>query len=94
MKILVIPNPGVPRVVGHVYYKVGSINERPTSGIAHVHEHMMFRGKQMMGGTDFEKDAALDRRIDEVMDQIYREKYWKPDRRIRAKIVAPKKPMS
>ncbi|HNT33267.1 MAG TPA: insulinase family protein, partial [Candidatus Aminicenantes bacterium] len=29
MKILVIPNPGVPRVVGHVYYKVGSINERP-----------------------------------------------------------------
>jgi len=29
MKILVIPNPGVPRVVCHVYYKVGSINERP-----------------------------------------------------------------
>jgi len=80
MKILVIPNPGVPRVVGHVYYKVGSINERPgITGIAHVHEHMMFKGTKMMGVTDFEKDAALDRRIDEVMDQIYREKYWKPD---------------
>jgi len=80
MKILVIPNPGVPRVVCHVYYKVGSINERPgITGIAHVHEHMMFKGTKMMGVTDFEKDAALDRRIDEVMDQIYREKYWKPD---------------
>ena len=29
MKILMIPKPGVPRVVCHIYFKVGSINERP-----------------------------------------------------------------
>jgi predicted Zn-dependent peptidase len=80
MKILMIPKPGVPRVVSHVYYKVGSINERPgITGIAHFHEHMMFKGTRIMGVNDFDKDAAIDRQIDELMDKIYREKYWKAD---------------
>ena len=78
MKILMIQKPGVPRVVCHVYYKVGSINERPgITGIAHVHEHMMFKGTEVMGVTDYAKDAAVDQQIDAVMDKIYREKYWK-----------------
>ena len=80
MKILMIPKPGVPRVVCHIYFKVGSINEKPgITGIAHVHEHMMFKGTKTMGVSDFDKDAALDRKIDEVMDKIYRERYWKAD---------------
>ncbi len=80
MKILMIPRPGVPRVVCHVYYKVGSINERPgITGIAHVHEHMMFKGTRIMGVTDFAKDSEIDRRIDDLMDKIYREKYWNAD---------------
>jgi predicted Zn-dependent peptidase len=80
MKILMIPRPGVPRVVCHVYFKVGSINERPgITGIAHIHEHMMFKGTQVVGVTDFAKDAEIDKQIDSVMDKIYREKYWKAD---------------
>jgi predicted Zn-dependent peptidase len=80
MKILMIPRPGVPRVVCHIYFKVGSINERPgITGIAHVHEHMMFKGTKMMGVTDFEADAAIDRQIDELMDKIYHERFWKAD---------------
>jgi predicted Zn-dependent peptidase len=87
MKILMIPKPGVPRVVCHIYFKVGSINERPgITGIAHLHEHMMFKGTKMMGVTDFDKDAALDKKIDEIMDKIYREKYWKADGGDKAKI--------
>jgi predicted Zn-dependent peptidase len=78
LKILMIPKPGVPRVVCHIYYKVGSINERPgITGIAHIHEHMMFKGTKIMGVTDFEADDALNKKIDELMDKIYREKYWK-----------------
>jgi predicted Zn-dependent peptidase len=80
MKILMIQKPGVPRVVCHIYFKVGSINERPgITGIAHIHEHMMFKGTKLMGVTDFEADAAIDRKIDGLMDKIYREKYWKAD---------------
>ncbi|MBS1226386.1 MAG: hypothetical protein H6R32_320, partial [Candidatus Aminicenantes bacterium] len=56
MKILMIPKPGVPRVVCHVYFKVGSINERPgITGSAHVHEHLMFKGTEVMGVTDYAK---------------------------------------
>jgi predicted Zn-dependent peptidase len=80
MKILMIQKTGVPRVVCHVYFKVGSINERAgITGIAHLHEHMMFKGTQMMGVTDFAKDAAIDKQIEELMDNIYKEKFWKAD---------------
>ncbi|HYA48422.1 MAG TPA: pitrilysin family protein, partial [Burkholderiales bacterium] len=80
MKILMIPKPGVPRVVCHIYFKVGSINERPgITGLAHIHEHMMFKGTEVMGVTDFAKDQAIDRQVDEVMGQIYHEKFWKAD---------------
>ncbi len=89
MKILMIPKPGVPRVVCHIYFKVGSINERPgITGIAHVHEHMMFKGTKVMGVTDFAKDSSIDRKIDEVVDAIYREKYWNSDGGDKAKIAA------
>jgi predicted Zn-dependent peptidase len=80
LKILMVQKPGVPRVVCHIYYKVGSINERPgITGIAHVHEHMMFKGTQKMGVTDPAADAGIDRQIDELMDKIYREKYWQAE---------------
>ena len=79
MKILMVQKPGVPRVVCHVYYKVGSINERPgITGVAHIHEHMMFKGTRIMGVTDFDKDAVLDRQIDELVGKIYHEKFWTP----------------
>ena len=80
MKILLVPKPGVPRVVCHVYYKVGSVNERPgITGIAHLLEHMMFKGTQVVGVTDYEKDAELNRQIDERMDRVYRERFWKTE---------------
>ena len=78
MKVLMLVKPGVPRVVCHIYYKVGSINERPgITGLAHLHEHMMFKGTRMMGVSDFEKDDALNQRIDSLMEQVYRERFWK-----------------
>lgn len=80
MKILMIAKPGLPRVVGHVYFKVGSINERPgITGLAHLHEHMMFKGTKILGVKDFEADAAIDQKIDALMNQIYREKFWRAD---------------
>jgi predicted Zn-dependent peptidase len=89
LKILMVQKPGVPRVVCHIYYKVGSINERPgITGIAHVHEHMMFKGTQKMGVTDAVADAAIDRQIDGLMDKIYHEKYWKADGGDKEKVAA------
>ncbi|MGA2587095.1 MAG: pitrilysin family protein [Candidatus Aminicenantales bacterium] len=87
MKILMIPRPGVPRVVCHIYFKVGSINEREgITGIAHIHEHMMFKGTHVVGVSDFAKDTEIDKKIDAVMDKIYHEKFWKADGGDKAKI--------
>jgi predicted Zn-dependent peptidase len=80
MKILMIPKPGVPRVVCHIYFKVGSINERPgITGSAHVHEHLMFKGTEVMGVTDYAAESRIDAEIDRLMGEIYREKYWRKD---------------
>jgi predicted Zn-dependent peptidase len=92
LKILMVKSPGVPRVVCHIYYKVGSINEKPgITGLAHMHEHMMFKGTKKMGVTDYAKDDALNKRIDAVVDQIYREKFWKSDGGDKGKIAALQK---
>lgn len=80
LKILMIQDSSVPRVVCHIYYKVGSINEKPgITGLAHMHEHMMFKGTKVSGVKDYEKDHALNIRIDALIDNIYREKFWKSD---------------
>ncbi len=87
LKILMIQKPGVPRVVCHIYFKVGSINEKPgITGLAHLHEHMMFKGTQMMGVTDFAADSVIDKKIDALAGQIYREKYWKASGGDKAKV--------
>lgn len=89
MKILMVKKPGVPRVVCHIYFKVGSINERPgITGAAHLHEHMMFKGTKVMGVTDFARDDEINRKIDDLMEKIYREKFWKRDGGDKAKIDA------
>ncbi len=50
MKILMVERHEVPRVVCHIYYRVGSVNERPgITGISHFHEHMMFKGTRTIG---------------------------------------------
>ncbi len=78
LKLLMVERHEVPRVVCHIYYRVGSVYERPgITGISHFHEHMMFKGTRVMGVTDFEKDDEINRQIDELMAKIYREKYWK-----------------
>jgi len=78
LKLLLVERHEVPRVVCHLYYKVGGVYERPgITGMSHFHEHMMFKGTRMMGVTDFRKDDALNRKIDALMDRIYEEKFRK-----------------
>lgn len=83
LKLLMVERHEVPRVVCHLYFKVGSVYERPgITGISHYLEHMMFKGTRMMGVTDFEEDDALNIKIDALMEKIYAEKYrkQKPDK--------------
>jgi len=77
MKLLLVERHEVPRVVCHIYYKVGGVYERPgITGISHFHEHMMFKGTRIMGTNNFDKDDAINRQIDQMIDRIYHETYW------------------
>lgn len=78
LKLLMVPRHEVPRVVCHIYYRVGAVYERPgITGISHFLEHMMFKGTKVMGTSDFARDEAVNAQIESLVGKIYREKYWK-----------------
>ncbi len=59
MEVVVIERPNVPVVQHMVWYKVGAIDEPVgKSGLAHLLEHMMFRGTTSHGPGEFSKLIA------------------------------------
>jgi len=58
-------------VAGGWVAHVGSSNERPgITGVAHLFEHMMFKGTRTLGTKDYERDQAIIQRQEEVREQI------------------------
>ncbi len=71
MRVLVLERQGSPTVAFVVHYKVGGVNERPgETGIAHLLEHMLFKGSTTVGTTDLDAELALFPAIDAVHDSI------------------------
>ncbi len=59
LKLIVKEDRRAPSVVHMVWYRVGSMDEFDgTSGVAHVLEHMMFRGTKKVGPGEFNKIVA------------------------------------
>ena len=56
LRVRLWPNDAVPTVSLHLFYRVGSRNERPgITGISHLFEHMMFNGSKKFGPGQFDK---------------------------------------
>ena len=56
MKVLVWPDHDIPNVSLHIYYRVGSRNERPgITGLSHFFEHMMFNGSKEYPSGEFDR---------------------------------------
>lgn len=56
MQVIVVPNHRVPIVKHMVWYKSGSVDEKPgKGGTAHLLEHLMFRGTKKIKGNDFNR---------------------------------------
>jgi predicted Zn-dependent peptidase len=71
MLFLVVERPATPQVAVRLAIRAGSaLEERGKTGIAHMLEHMMFKGTKNFGSTDFEKDAELQGRIDAAYDRV------------------------
>jgi predicted Zn-dependent peptidase len=62
LKFLVLPRHDAPVVSFHTYVDVGSVNEdRGITGLAHIFEHLAFKGTTDVGTKDFKKEkAAID----------------------------------
>ncbi len=59
MEIVVIPNHRAPVVHHMVWYKVGAADEEwGKSGLAHLFEHLMFRGTETLADGEFSKTIA------------------------------------
>jgi zinc protease len=59
MRIIVQPDHRAPVVVSLLWYRVGSMDEvNGTTGVAHVLEHMMFKGTREFGAGEFSRIIA------------------------------------
>jgi len=74
LRILVLSRPAPPTVSFVVRYGVGSVNERlGSTGIAHLLEHLLFKGTPTIGTRNVEAERELFRVMDALQDSILRE---------------------
>jgi len=71
MTVLVLPREGAPTVSFAVRFGVGSVHEHlGTTGIAHLLEHMLFKGTTSIGTRDIEAERILFGLMDAVHDTL------------------------
>ena len=71
MRWLVLPRAGAPTVSFIVQFRVGGVNEvRGQTGIAHLLEHLLFKGTETLGTLDWAAEQALFSRMDALQDSI------------------------
>ena len=74
MKVLMVERHDDPTVAGGWVAHAGSANERPgMTGIAHLFEHMMFKGTPTIGTTDYRQDKEIIAEQEKVREQIRKE---------------------
>jgi len=74
LTLLLVPKPGDPNVAAGWVAKVGSVNERPgITGVAHLFEHMMFKGTKVLGTQDIDQDLDIISQLDALRVDIQTE---------------------
>src|SRR6266851_636853 len=80
MRLLLVERHDEPTVAGGWVAHVGSSNERlGITGIAHLFEHMMFKGTPVIGTKDYQKDLEIIAAQERVRDLMREE-----DKKMRA----------
>lgn len=74
MRVLLVERHDEPTIAAGWVARVGSANEHPgMTGIAHLFEHMLFKGTNTIGTRDAQRDAELNAAQDKVQAQIRQE---------------------
>jgi len=75
MKFLLLERHTSPTVAFHVYFNVGSVDEQVgQTGIAHLYEHMAFKGTRQIGTTNYEEESKHFAQIDRLQAELARER--------------------
>ena len=82
MQFIVVNRPATPQVAVRLAIRAGSaLEETGKTGIAHLLEHMMFKGTKNVGTTDWQKDEALQNQIEAAYQTVLKEqRKRKPDK--------------
>ncbi|MFH1453877.1 MAG: pitrilysin family protein [Armatimonadota bacterium] len=75
LTVLIAERHDAPIFSAHILFKVGSVDD-PTglTGVAHMLEHMMFKGTKIIGTTDYEAEVPIMEKIDSLLGEIEKEK--------------------
>jgi predicted Zn-dependent peptidase len=75
LTFLVLERHEVPVVSFHTYADVGSVNEvKGITGVAHLFEHLAFKGTQTIGTKDYPAEAVAFVKMDKLFDAMKKEK--------------------
>lgn len=86
IKVLMVERHEAPVVSFHILFDVGASDESVgITGIAHLLEHMAFKGSKTIGTTDYEKEKVLLEKLDEIFLQL-KEEQAKGEKADRAKL--------
>ncbi|HTL18709.1 MAG TPA: pitrilysin family protein, partial [Patescibacteria group bacterium] len=93
MRLLLVERHDEPLVAGGWVAHVGSSNEKPgMTGIAHLFEHMMFKGTPTIGTKDYNKDLEIIAAQERIRDQMRAEEKKMRAMYRRGEIDDPQKP--
>lgn len=71
MRFLVLERHEAPVFSTVLRYKVGSVDERPgITGMAHLCEHMMFKGTKLFGTSNYEAEVPFLQKIDSLAELL------------------------
>ncbi|HIE64738.1 MAG: pitrilysin family protein [Nitrospira sp.] len=71
LRVLMVERHQVPTVSFRIVYNVGSTDEvSGITGVAHLYEHMAFKGTRTLGTSDFEKEEKVLAKIEKLNDMI------------------------
>ncbi len=74
MRVLMVERHNAPRIAAGWVAKVGSANERPgITGIAHLFEHMMFKGTRSIGSKNPKRDLQIITEQEAIREQMRQE---------------------
>jgi len=74
MKLLMVPRHTSPTVAAWIRFKVGSVDERSDErGLAHLLEHMLFKGTKTLGTRDYAAEKPILEKIEMIAQRLMAE---------------------